>query len=376
MLHGFYRIKRMLHSRMMIFWTLAFPIFLGAMFYFMFGNFDDVVKFKEVSVGVIHYEENEDFMEILESVEVEDGKSMFKVSKYENEEDAKKALQEESIYGIIDVENELTLVVKKSSIYNSLIKTFLDQYKQNVALIENVAKNQPDRIASVVNNLFSTDALEVQNIELKGKDKKPETQYFYALIAMCALMAAMMGMYMCVDIQADSSIVGARRNVAPTSKMKQVLTDFLASYLVYCVICLMIVAFCIFVYKQDFGTNVGLIILTACIGSFCGMAVGILIGTFVKGTAQKKEGLCTTFFMVSSFLAGLQAASIPYMLEKSCPIVNRINPATLIVNAFQSLAVFGDYKQYTINLITLLVIGLICVFISVMKLRRGKYASI
>lgn len=189
-------------------------------------------------------------------------------------------------------------------------------------------------------------------------------------------MAAMMGMHTGVDIQADSSVVGARRNVAPTSKMKQVFTDFLASYLVYCVMCLIIVAFCILVYKQDFGTNVGLIILTACIGSFNGMAVGLLIGTFVKGPIQKKEGLCTTFFMVSSFLGGLQAASIPYMLEKSCPIVNRINPATLIVNAFQSLAVFGDYRQFAGNLIVLLAIGLVCLIVSVMKLRRGKYVSI
>lgn len=376
MLHGFYRVKGLLHSKSLIFWTIAFPIFLGTMFYFMFGGIDDLVKFKEVPVGVINVAENEDFVEVLDAVEVEEGVPMFKIFKYESLEKAETALEEESIHGIIDAGEDLSLVVKKSSIYSSFIKTFLDQYKQNFKLIENVAKNHPERIEKVLESIFSDSEVGIKNIPLKGQDKSPETQYFYALIAMTALMGAMIGMHIGVDIQADCSLVGARRNVAPTKKMKQVFIDFFSTYLVYCVMCAVILAFCIFVCKRDFGSNLGLIFLGTCVGSFTGMAVGIVIATFVKGTIQKKEGLCTTFFLVSSFLGGLQAGSITYTLEKNCPIINRINPATLIVNAFKSLAVFGDYRQYAVNVITLLIIGLLCLTISILKLRRGKYASI
>ena len=102
----------------------------------------------------------------------------------------------------------------------------------------------------------------------------------------------------------------------------------------------------------------------------------MLIGLLPKGTPQKKEGVCVGMFMVSSFLAGLQWGDITYIIEKNCPIINRINPATLIVNAYKSLSVFGDNTQYAVNMVTLLVIGVLCMVISIFKLRRVRYANI
>jgi len=48
----------------------------------------------------------------------------------------------------------------------------------------------------------------------------------------------------------------------------------------------------------------------------------------------------------------------------------------LIVNAYKSLAVFGDYEQYAVNVLSLLGIGVLFIILSVAKLRRTKYASI
>lgn len=81
-------------------------------------------------------------------------------------------------------------------------------------------------------------------------------------------------------------------------------------------------------------------------------------------------------FMISSFLAGLQWGDITFIIEEKCPVVNRINPGTLIVNGFKSLSVYGDSHRYMINMVTLALIGIICVIISVWKLRRVQYESI
>ena len=86
--------------------------------------------------------------------------------------------------------------------------------------------------------------------------------------------------------------------------------------------------------------------------------------------------MVTAYFMLSSFLAGLQWGNITYLLEKYCPVVNRINPATLLVNAIKSMAVFGDYRQYAINLVSLFLIGVLFLVISMLKLRRTRYASL
>ena len=193
---------------------------------------------------------------------------------------------------------------------------------------------------------------------------------------MTCLIGCTVGLGITKNIQADVSAIGARRNVAPTSKARQIVTDFIATFFVYDVLTVIVVLFMVFVLKRDFGTNLPLVFLSTFVGNFNGISAGLLIGVLVKGSNSKKEGLCVTYFMASSFLAGLQWNNITFVLEKNCPIINRINPATLIVNSFKSLAVFGDIEKYLYNILTLFAIGVLFLVLSIMKLRRMKYASI
>lgn len=379
MQHFWYRIKMTLREKSSIFWAMIFPVFLGMLFYFMFGNIGNMEQFSNVKTGVIKDADDihkNMFLTVLKEAEAEEGIKMFEVSEYKTEEEAAKALKEEEIEGYILMGDRMHLTVTESNTRTTLLKTFLDQYEQNTALITEKAINDPENIPYFVESLFANDGVSIKEISLKGEDKDPYTQYFYALISMTCLIASMMGMSNGIGIQADLSSLGARRNVAPTKKMAQVLTDFFASLFLYCIMVSIVLAIVILVYRRDFGNNVGMILLGAWVGSFTGLAGGMLIGVVPNGSMALKEGLCVAFFMVSSFLSGLQWGSITYYIEKYCPVINRINPATLIVNAFKSLAVFGDTKQYMVNLVTLLGIGILFLFISIMKLRRTKYASI
>lgn len=377
MQYFFYQIKMLFRSPAALFWSVVFPVILGGLFYFMFGNIGNVEQFSEVSVGIIVEKENDSFMEMIKDVEAEEGAAMFKVTEYEKTKDAEAALEEEEIEGYVIVKGEdFEMVVTESSISSSLIKTFLDQYKQNYALIEEVATKHPERVADMVMSLYEGSEVGISEIPLKGQDKDPYTQYFYALLAMACLIASSVGVHNGLSIQADLSSVGARRNVAPTKKMTQVLIDFLATLFVYCILMTGVLGILVFVYKQDFGTHVGLVLLATYVGSFVGLAGGTMLAVILKGTKAAKEGISVAFFMVSSFLGGLQWGDITYILEKHCPIINRINPATLMVNSYKSLVVFGDISQYMVNVITLLGIGMIFLVISIMKLRRTRYASL
>ncbi|MBR1865949.1 MAG: ABC transporter permease [Lachnospiraceae bacterium] len=378
MLHFIYRIKLMLRQRTGMFWCLLFPVFLGMLFYFMLGNIENLEQFHEVPVGILATDmesSGEMFVETLKSAGTEDGTPMFAVTEYEDKDEANQALDAEEINGYITIGTDYALTVKESDINSSIIKMFIDQYMQNEALIKEVAMTHPERVQELVMQMFSEEA-EIKEIPLAGQDKSPYTQYFYALLAMTCLFAANVGLVNGIDIQADLSMVAARRNVAPAKKMRQVMVDFLASYFMYCVLATLVLGICIFVYKQDFGSNAGFILLGTWVGSFVGIAAGTMIAVVFKGDRQKKQGLCVAFFLISSFFGGLQWGDITYYLEKSCPIVNRLNPATLIVNSFKSLAVFGDYQQYAVNLITLFLIGLLFLMISIWKLRRTQYASL
>lgn len=376
MQHLIYRMKSLLRAKSLLFWSLAFPLILGMLFYFMFGNIANAEMFSEVSVGIVHGDRNPQFVKTISEVETGEDISMFRVKEYGEEEEAAEALEEQKITGYVDVADDLKLTVRDSNSSSSVIKTFLDQYKQNESLIARIGSKHPEQLETIVRGISEGQGVTLREIPLKGTEKDPYAQYFYALIAMVCLIGTMTGLSNGIVIQADLTMVGARRNIAPIPKMRQVLTDFLAAYILYCVIVTIVLAVCIFVYQQDFGDDAALILLGGWVGSFTGIAIGTLIAVAVKGSRDKKEGICVAVFMGSSFLGGLQWGDITYLLERNCPLVNRINPATLIVNAFKSLSVFGDYRQYAVNMVTLLVIGVVCFIISISGLRRIKYASL
>lgn len=409
MKHILYRMKQIIRQKTLLFWAMVFPVILGSLFYFMFGSISELEQFSEVPVGIVNSQgienkktdvteesfsmENvqmsaedwkeeakkqsaEGFLTMMNEVESDNGTKMFKVKEYADMAKAEQALQDGKIKGIVDMEDDYALTVKESDIYSSLIKTFIDQYQQNVSLITDVAMEHPEKLADMIASMSDTTGTTIQEISLKGTDKDPYTQYFYALISMTCLIATMVGLNNGNDIQADLTPVGARRNVAPMPKLVQVAYDFVASFILYCIIVAFVTGVCAFVFQRDFGNNAALVLLGGCIGSFTSLAIGTVIAIFTRGSVQKKEGLCVAVFMISSFLAGLQWADITYLIEERCPIVNRINPATLIVNGFKSLSVFGDVRQYAVNMLTLFAIGVICVIAGVLKLRRMKYESI
>lgn len=102
MLHVRYRMKTMLRQKTLLFWSLAFPIILGMLFYFMFGGINDLEQFEEVPVGVLTNSDlPEMFVSMMEEVQTENKIPLFRVKKYTDRKQAEKALQDEKIYGIV-----------------------------------------------------------------------------------------------------------------------------------------------------------------------------------------------------------------------------------------------------------------------------------
>ena len=68
MQHFMYQIKIMFRDPAAIFWSFLFPVILGALFYFMFGNIGNVEQFSEVPVGVVEEQKNDVFLEMMENI--------------------------------------------------------------------------------------------------------------------------------------------------------------------------------------------------------------------------------------------------------------------------------------------------------------------
>ena len=111
-------------------------------------------------------------------------------------------------------------------------------------------------------------------------------------------------------------------------------------------------------------------------GSLIGVSMGMFIGSFGKMQEGAKIGIMLGISMVSSFLAGLMNGNMKDIVEKSAPFVNRINPASLIADAFYCINVYDDMTRYYRNLITLAVMCVVLVMASFFMVRRERYDSI
>lgn len=179
-----------------------------------------------------------------------------------------------------------------------------------------------------------------------------------------------------MDIQADLSDKGARRSVAPTHKLAVVMGDWTASLLISFGEMLILLAYLVFALKVDFGDQIGYVLLTCLAGCIAGLSFGTVIGTLFR----KSEGIKVATLVASSnllcFLAGLMYLDMKDIVARKAPVLSYINPAALISDAFYSLYIFDNHRRFFLNISLLCAFSAVMCFISYLRLRSEKYASI
>ena len=104
--------------------------------------------------------------------------------------------------------------------------------------------------------------------------------------------------------------------------------------------------------------------------------MGILVGSIEKWSEGTKIGVMLTISLGSSFLSGLMLSGIKGLIEEHCPIINRINPASLLSDAFYSMTIYQDNGRYTRDVVTMAAVSLAFLIVSYFAVRRVRYDSI
>lgn len=114
--------------------------------------------------------------------------------------------------------------------------------------------------------------------------------------------------------------------------------------------------------------------------SFVGCMIGVSMGLFISSMGRMGEGVKVALIlgvsMICSFLAGLMNGNVKDTVDRSFPIINRINPAALIADAFYCINVYDDPARYTRNLVTLVIMSAVLTIGSFLVVRRERYDSI
>ena len=385
-----YSFKTLFRNRMLIFWTYAFPIILGTFFYLAFSNIENSEKLDIIDIAIIDNEEFNDNEVLKESFKVlsdEENEEQLFNTVYVNEDKAKKLLDKSEISGYLLFEENVSINVKSSGTNETIIKFVTEEIIQNQKILSNIVEENlsqitdPREIEQMTSKIYNEVLVMIDesNPEIKNISSKKLSYTmieFYTLIAMTCLYGGIIGMTAINQNLANMSNNGKRISVAPTSKLKVIFSSLISSFLVQLIGIFILFIYTIFVLKVDYGSNLPLIILLALVGSLAGLSLGMSVGTIFKTNEAVKTGIIISITMVGSFLSGMMGITMKYIVDSNVPIINKLNPASMITDGFYSLYYYNTYDRFYFNIISLLIFSFVMILLSSISLRRQKYDSI
>ena len=374
-----YRFIQTVRDYPIMFWALAFPLILGTFFYFSFGSagLDGTGDYEWDPIKVAIIEEDlssknaESFQAFLEELEPD----TLDIQDISSESDAIKALKEETILGIYYVDDTPSLSVGKNGINESILSSLLKNYNQNAAMIQKIAMTHPEKMGAAIEAMKDYHP-ETRNESLGGKTLDPNVQYFFALIAYACLSGAFLGVRSSLDSQANLSALGARRSITPTHKFKLILIDMTVLFIIHFINSLVLNLYLIKVLGISLGDNIGALLVVDFMGSMIGVSLGIAFGCLSKLSTDMKLGLTVAITLIPGFLAGLMFGNMKNIIELHCPIINRLNPAAVLSDAFYCMSVYNDAHRFARSIGILAVMSALFLFIAYLGIRRERYDSI
>ena len=309
-------------------------------------------------------------------------------TKYTTEDKAKELLDREKIVGYMKLEGDKpVLTFATNGIDQTIFKYVTEEIEQTNDIIKNLSEIEIqkeitagnynidyEKIYNSVEELIKENNVRLKNIS--NSNLSYTMIEFYTLIAMTCLYGGMLSMISINQTLANMSNKGKRISVSPTKKGTIILSSLLASYIVQLIGLAILFIYTLLVLKVDYGRNNGLIILLAVVGSFAGLTLGTFFGTILKTNENKKTGILIALTMFWCYLSGMMGITMKYVVDKNAPIINKINPASMITDGFYSLYYYNTLDRYWTNIMSLLIFAFILITISFFSLRRQKYDSI
>ena len=374
-----YRIKVLFRNRMMLFWTLMYPIVLGTFFALAFQNIGRGTPFTQIPVAVVDnaaWQEDTPLQTALHSVSADNPAATTKLFAVQtmNQQQADESLKNNQIKGyIVDGgDGGIQIIVHGSGVSQSILRQFADSYLQTRAAYTSILRENPAALTS----LSGVRSVTIADASPGGLASNSMLPYFYALIAMAALFGGFWGQHEINDTQADQSDLGARLGVAPVHKLKALTAGLCAGITLQFASLIVLIAYLTLVLGVRFNAPLPLMLA----GCFMGSCMGVTYGAFLSALPIRQQGLKIALLivlsMVLSFLAGLMASSIKYMVIHAVPAMAYINPANVLSDAFYALYAYTDHSRFLLNLGLLAAFSVVFGGFTYLFTRRQKYVSL
>ncbi len=375
-----YRLKALFHEKSEFFWNMIFPLILATCFYAAFSNITKSTEsFSTIPVAVVLEDTatEEYFVNMMDGLSQAEGDEVpFFLVQYCSLEEGEALLKDKEVEGLILMkEGKPTLTVIENGIYQTMIKAVLDKYVQTMDIVTQMIPAHANKLEEVT-AAVSGEVSFLKEKKLTDGNTDLVLDYFFGLIAMTCLMGTTTGQYISMHIKANLSGIGLRKSISSANRMTMVLADFASTFTMAIAANTLLLIYLKYILKLNLGAGFWEILPVTMAGSLIAISLGMLVGFLPKLGEGGKLAINISFTLFSSFLSGLMMGGIKYMIEKNCPIINRINPATLISDALHSLNIYDTYEKYTQCMITMIIMSVVLFIASILIARRETYDSI
>lgn len=367
-----YNFLTLIRSKSYVFFALVFPLLLGTFFNLAFGDLE-LAEFNPIPVAVMQEDHTAQpmFADVLRSLGTGED-AILEIIPAASMEEAEELLLSGEIYGVFALDAEAELVVSRSGMNQSILQSISNEFLRRSAVIGDVAMESPEMAEAVLAQMETGLTI---NQDAAGFDTNFIIYMFYALLAMVCFMGSQVGFQVATEVQAQLSPLAARRTIAPTRKWSVVVNGFLSAILFHFIMTAIIMAYLIFILRVNFGQQLPFVLLACLVGTLTGVSYGMLIATVVKAKTNVKEAIMTGSSFVFWAASGLFAVDIRRAVRNAAPLLDRLNPTTLMSDAFATLVVHDHLGHYVQSLLILLAMSAVFLLVSAAALRGGHYAE-
>ena len=368
-----YQVLRLLRDRVLLVWTLGFPIVLSLIFMAMFSNLDKVYEATPMSFGVVQdeaYRTAPGLDAVVERISADDADHhlITKVT-HSTVAQAEAAAKRGETNGYLAVEGSdpVLHVTQQGNEAETtrVLRVVMDSYTQRRAEYVALAKAgaAPEKLAAL-----ETDQAFTRSISVTPSPVKPQTHYYFALLAFACGMGTTVAMVAVKGIMAVSP-VGARQTLAGLARWK-VLTATLAASWVCVFVCLLVAfTFMALVVGVDFGPHVLLCLVAIGVCSLMASAAGAALGTL----AHLEIGMISGFTSLLSLFTGLYgpaSQSLASSIEQHAPLLAQANPLWQTARCFYGLLYYDSLAPFARSCAVLL--GMTCLFLTIALIRARR----
>lgn len=367
-----YDLKRAILNKEALFWVLIFPFFMATIFGLIFTRMEN--EGNELTTIPIMAEDKA-YEAIFNQIKIDD-KKVFDVKKYKNPEQALESGKVDAlIKGNIRKPN---LVIKSDTQNTAIVYGVVSQIHHTGLSVSELMKDPSNRlkVESILKDIAVSKKYEIKNaVNLKNKSRI--SIYMYSLLAMICLGASTFGVAIVEGLNLRSDFDTSKRlAVSPVSRFRHLVGEFAAYFLITSLNTIILYAYIRYAMKMDFAGSQLQIIGGLLVGNIMAMAMGMFIALATRVGTNAKFGLSAGLYVFSSFLAGMMNTSVAGFITNNIPLLNYINPATVLTRMFTSLYLFDDAGVYMYSIMNILLISLVLFIGGAIFARRNSNDSI